>query len=441
VAGPEADAANDLARKLRRGLRPAVVARVLFVRFGDPGLERAYRHDQRKRQAWFTVRLIYFGAAGIVVYWIVAFATLDSASAWGIVLDQAVFVPILMLFAWMVGRPEYVDAWWADIVLFVSVQPPLYQSISRIIATQATGWTFNAQFCYSLMLALAFACLTFAAAVVPFFLLTLASVGYLVVVLWAHGYSRDVLTYTVQNYAYFALILFFVNVAMDRKARATFLAQADLAAARQKSDQLIANMLPVPIADRLKSQETIADAFDDIVVVFVDLVGFTPLSQQLGPARIVELLNAFFGRADHGTELFGLEKVKTIGDAYMAVAGAITKPPRPAKAAVDFAVWLRREARDVGRQFAVDLRLHVGIASGAAIGGVTGSKRLSYDYWGHTVNLAARLQDAAAADGIAVSEPIFRRVRNSYAFLEPRGIELKGVGATPVYDLDLPANR
>ena len=383
--------------------------------------------------------MFYFGVAVIAVYWVVAFATLDRAVAIGVVLDQASFLPLIVLYGWAMSRPEYVDWWWADFAFYALLQPSLYQSISVIAATQETGWPFNAQLTYTLMAAMAFACLNFAASVRPFFALTLASIAYLAAVLVAHGYSREVITHTLQNYVFYAFIVFFLNVAIDRKGRAMFAARTRLHEERLKSERLLANMLPLPIAERLKSQETIADSFDDIVVVFVDLVGFTPLSQQLGPARIVELLNAFFERADQGTDLFGLEKVKTIGDAYMAVAGAITKPPRPAKATVDFAVWLRGQAREVGRGFGVDLRLHVGIASGPAIGGVTGTKRLSYDYWGHTVNLAARLQDAASADGIAVSESVWRRVRNSYVFFAPRSIQLKGVGVTPIHDLDLPA--
>ena len=411
----------------------------VFERFADAADERRYRYEQRTRQAVFTKRMIYFGVAGIVIYWIVALATLAPGTALGIMRDQAWFVPILLLFGYMVNQPNYPDAWWADIGLFTAVQFPLYHSITRIVATQVTGWPFNAQFCYSLMGAMVFACLTFTAAVRPFFYLTLASIAYLGVVLFTHGYSREVMAFTLQNYAFFALMMVFLNVTIDRKARVAFRAQTRLAVERGKSEALIANMLPGPIAERLKSQQAIADQFDDIVVVFVDLVGFTPLSQQLGPQRIVELLNAFFERADQGTDLFELEKVKTIGDAYMAVTNAITRPPRPHKATIDFAVWLRGEARKVGRDFDTDLRLHVGIASGPAIGGVISSKRLSYDYWGHTVNLAARLQDSVGADGIAVSDPVWQAVRDSYPFHPPRTVVLKGVGATLVHDVDLPA--
>ena len=417
----------------------ARMAGSVFVGFADGTLERRYRFEQRSRQAWYTVRMTYFGAAGIVAYWAVAFATLDVHTALEIVLDMAWFLPILLSYGWLVVRPGYAESARADIALYTAIQFPLYHSIERVTATQATGWTFNTQFCYSLMVAAAFACLNFTAAVLPFCYLVLASMAYLALVLITHGYSRAVVTFTLQNYVFFALIAVFLNVAMDRKARATFRAQTSLAAEREKSEKLLANMLPAAVAERLKSQQAIADQFDDIVVVFVDLVGFTPLSQELGPGRIVELLNAFFERADRGTDLFELEKVKTIGDAYMAVTNAITRPPRPHKAAIDFAVWLRGEARKVGRDFGTDLRLHVGIASGPAIGGVISAKRLSYDYWGHTVNLAARLQDSVGADGIAVSEPVWRAVRDSYPFHEPRSVVLKGVGATPVYDVDLPA--
>ena len=162
--------------------------RLVFERFPDRAVERRYRFEQRSRQAVFTVRMIYFGVAGIVGYWVVAFSTLPAGIALGIMLDQVWFLPILLLFGWLVNRPDYPDAWWADIGLFTAVQFPLYRSITRVVATQVTGWPFNTQFCYSLMGAMVFACLTFTAAVRPFFYLTLASVAYLGVILFVHGY-------------------------------------------------------------------------------------------------------------------------------------------------------------------------------------------------------------------------------------------------------------
>ena len=104
----------------------------IFERFPDRVDERRYRFEQRSRQAIFTMRMIYFGIAGIVGYWVVAFATLPPGTALGILLDQVWFVPILMLFGWLVNRPNYPDAWWADIGLFTAVQFPLYRSDTAI---------------------------------------------------------------------------------------------------------------------------------------------------------------------------------------------------------------------------------------------------------------------------------------------------------------------
>ena len=417
------------------------IARAIFQRFPDPALEQRYRHDQRMRQARFIRALSLIAAIVTLAYWLINFVQLEAGPAAQVATVQALYAPILLPYAWFAGRPAYADGWWVDVALFVAIQPIIYATIELQTRAGGTGWPFYAHLSFAMQIAMTFACIIFAAAFAAYATLVLAMIAYLFAVLIVRGYDGSIVAFTANSYAAFGVLLIYVNWAIDAKARRLFAARASLDAEKQKSERLLENMLPQPIAERLKSREAIADSFGDIVVVFVDLVGFTRLSQKLGPARIVELLNAFFERADQGTDLFGLEKVKTIGDAYMAVAGALTKPPRPAKAAVDFAVWLRGQAREVGRAFDVELRIHVGIASGPAIGGVTGSKRLSYDYWGNTINLAARLQDAAAGNGIAVSEPVFKAVRNSYPFLEPRSIQLKGVGATPIYDLDLPTDR
>ena len=417
----------------------ASFARRLFDRFPDPALERRYRREQRSRQAWSTRPMLFIAAAGVTIFWAVNFAVLPAAAASRIAIAQASVPLVMILHALIVRRPFYAQSWWADVLFFACLQPGMYLSTEAIVATGVANWSFNAGLCYALLLVMAFACLTFAAKVKPYFFLTAISVGYFALALVLRGYSGTVVLYTTQNYAFFALVLFYLNWAIDTKARSLFAARMNLDAERERSDLLLANMLPGPVAERLKAREAVADAFPAVIVVFVDLVGFTALSQRLGPERMVELLDAFFDRADQGTDLFALEKVKTIGDAYMAVAGALTRPPRPAKAAVDFAVWLRREAAEVGRGFGIELRLHVGIAGGAAVGGVTGSKRLNYDYWGPAVNLAARLQDSIGADGIALSEEVWRAVRDSYPFRPVRRETLKGIGETAIHDLDLEA--
>jgi len=413
------------------------MARAVFQRFPDDTMERRYRHEQRSRQTKFTRTIATIGLALTLIQWVIVLLSFQASDAQKIITDQVGIVAVLLFYIVIVGWDVYLDAVWIDFIIMLAILPFLVRESELVTSTGRSGWPLNAYVTYIFEFALLFACLSFAVAVKTLLASVVVMVAVLIYLLSGRGYGTEIVLYTVQLFASFAAMLWYLNWAIDDKARSLFAARVSLDAERQKSERLLTNMLPAPIADRLKSNEAIADPFADIVVLFVDLVGFTPLSQQLGPKRIVELLNAFFERADRGADLFGMEKVKTIGDAYMAVAGALTQPPLPAKAAVDFAVWLRGEAHKVGLEFGVDLRLHVGIASGPAIGGVTGTKRLSYDYWGHTVNLAARLQDSVGADGIAVSEAVWRTVRDCYPFKGLRVVALKGVGATHVYDVDL----
>ena len=195
--------------------------------------------------------------------------------------------------------------------------------------------------------------------------------------------------------------------------------------------------MPAEIAERLRNNEQVSDAHEHVAIVFADIVGFTRISKALGSKGTVDMLNLLFARADHGCGLFGMEKVKTIGDCYMAVSGALTKPPRPEKAAVDFSVFLVREAHRVGEQLGIDLKVRIGINTGEMIGGVIGNMRLSYDYWGDTINVAARLQGLAEPDGITVSKAIWDLTKDSYPYDPPRVAHLKNLGDSDVYDIHL----
>ncbi len=212
---------------------------------------------------------------------------------------------------------------------------------------------------------------------------------------------------------------------------------ADLEVERAKSDRLLSNVLPAPIAERLRMDEEVADDFDAVAVVFADIVGFTRLAKRLGSRRTVAMLNAYFSRADHAIDLFGLEKVKTIGDCYMAVGRCADRsaPAGPPPRSIS-RCSLVKEAHRVGKEFGLDLKVRVGIHSGDVVGGVISSKRLSYDYWGDTINVAARLQGLAFEDGITVSGTIRDAVGDSYAFHAPRQVTLKNLGEADVYDVD-----
>ena len=354
----------------------------------------------------------------------------------GVALGHFSFVPLLIAYSWYVGRPGYPTNRWADIALFVGAQPGMYHAARVFAATGASDWSFGPLLTYNVMVALTFACLAFAASVRRFFGLTLASIVYLQTMLVLDGQSASKLFFTGTYYGAFAILMFYLNWAIDDKARALYATGVKLATEREKSDNLLENILPRAVAERLRLGQAVADDYPELAIVFVDVVGFTTMASTLPARKVVELLNAFFAYADRGVDLFGLDKVKTIGDAYMAVSGAMTRPPRPSKAALDFACYLIDGAKDLGHDFGVDFRLHVGINTGPAIGGVISAKRISYDYWGDTINLASRLQDVAPAGGVAVSAATYALVRDSYAFAPPRMVALKGLGEVEVYDLE-----
>jgi adenylate cyclase len=200
--------------------------------------------------------------------------------------------------------------------------------------------------------------------------------------------------------------------------------------ARAETEALLHNILPDSIADRLteRPDDVIADSFESASVLFADIKGFVPLAKGLGPERTVALLNEMMRGFDRLAVECGVEKIKTIGDAYMVASGV---PER----VEDHAARLARmglamlDATDVlARSAGVALHLRIGIASGPLMGGVIGAKRLTYDVWGDTVNLASRLEGQSLPGRILVSEATYRQLQGQFD-LEPRGmIDIKGVG-------------
>ncbi|NNF77291.1 MAG: adenylate/guanylate cyclase domain-containing protein, partial [Rhizobiales bacterium] len=164
--------------------------------------------------------------------------------------------------------------------------------------------------------------------------------------------------------------------------------------AERRSEQLLHNVLPVAVAEQLKDQpgEMIAQRYDDVSVLFADLVGFTPLSRTMEASEIVELLNAIFVRFDEAAADAGVEKIKTIGDAYMAVGGLPEVVGDHAHRIASLALEMRSAIAEIAHARELDLNIRVGIATGPAAAGVIGQAKFAYDVWGDTVNLAARLE-------------------------------------------------
>jgi adenylate cyclase len=210
-------------------------------------------------------------------------------------------------------------------------------------------------------------------------------------------------------------------------------------AAQAQTDALLHNMMPGEIAERLKEHpnRTIAERYEHASVVFADIKGFTPLAASLGPVRIVALLDEIFTAFDAAAGRTGIEKIKTIGDAYMAVAGLPQAKPDHAAAAVELACEMIAAARRIGARHGLDLQLRVGIASGPVMAGVIGRAKFSYDAWGETVNLAARLQAAGHPGRVHVSAATRKLLPEPCRSSGPRTILLKGIGPVESCYIDL----
>ncbi len=203
---------------------------------------------------------------------------------------------------------------------------------------------------------------------------------------------------------------------------------------REQSEKLLLNILPVPIADRLKRGEsTIADGFSEVTVLFSDLVGFTAMSAQMSATKLVQNLNRLFSAFDALAIDLGVEKVKTIGDAYMVVGGLPIPQGDHAERIADMGLGML-EAIDVYNQAAdVPLGIRIGINTGPVVAGVIGTTKFAYDLWGDAVNTASRMESTGVPGRIQVSPSTYALLREKYEF-EARGkIEVKGKGKMQTY--------
>lgn len=237
----------------------------------------------------------------------------------------------------------------------------------------------------------------------------------------------------ISNGAGSAVLTAVVSVHFKRVADT---AEAGLVRANRRSERLLLNILPEEIAERLKAgEEPIADRSEGVTVLFADLVGSTPMSERLSADQMVGVLNEIFTPFDDLADELGLEKIKTVGDAYMVVGGLPVARPDHVEAVVEMALAMRRELADHHVEGFGPLQMRFGIHTGPVVAGVIGKRKFSYDLWGDTVNTAARMESHGVPGEIQVTGEVMAALRGRYT-CESRGVvDIKGKGRMETFFL------
>ena len=215
--------------------------------------------------------------------------------------------------------------------------------------------------------------------------------------------------------------------ALEKAQAALKASEAALQESQERSERLLLNSLPLSIAERLKQDTSaIAEHFDDVTILFADIVGFTPLSTRIKPAELVNLLNEIFSTFDELTEKHGLEKIKTIGDAYMVVGGLPVPKPDHAEAVAQMALDMQGAIAHFQTKYSEQLHIRIGINTGSVVAGVIGTKKFIYDLWGDAVNVASRMESSGVPGKIQVTEGTYERLKERYKFEKRGQVDVKG---------------
>jgi class 3 adenylate cyclase len=202
----------------------------------------------------------------------------------------------------------------------------------------------------------------------------------------------------------------------------------------EENERLLLNILPGPIAERLKQgEEPIADHFPEVTVLFADIVGFTQLSTELPPSELVQILDEIFTTFDEAATHLGIEKIKTIGDAYMAVSGLTHELEDHASSMVQMGIEMLEAVDRINRRRGTDFELRIGINCGPVVAGVIGKSKFIYDLWGDAVNLASRMESHGTSGRIQVTEEVRTRIGDRFHVEERGEIEVKGRGTVRTY--------
>ncbi len=310
--------------------------------------------------------------------------------------------------------------------------------LHQFLAIYYLGWGFGFQYFLLVIVAFAFM-MNFKTLVIPVTMFVVCLISFLgfyyEVQYWAMPHVdpgaavRE--AFLMANVTSAFTILAFMSYVYSEAARK---AEAKLELERQKSERLLLNILPASIAERLKDDNSvIADHFDSATVLFSDIVGFTALSEKVTPKQLVDRLNRIFSAFDDLAERHGLEKIKTIGDAYMVAGGFPELGEGHVERVSAMAIDMLAAIEQCNRETDKPVEIRIGIHTGPAVAGVIGIKKFAYDVWGDTVNTASRMESSGLPGRIHISEATARAVEGTFVVEERGTVEVKGKGVMRTY--------
>ncbi|HEV3475298.1 MAG TPA: adenylate/guanylate cyclase domain-containing protein [Actinomycetota bacterium] len=412
------------------------------LRFSDPALEAAFQADYF-RHAIVNLRVALAGGAVLLAVWgIVLHGQILAVQdrQFDVITRYGVFIPLVLITFGLTFIRGFERVWeWVTVALATVLLLLFLYSASQILTMPTeygyVGLILITAFNYTLV-RLRFVLIVF---------LTLVAVGIYIPYAVSAVYISGVTTLlAILFLTSFGALGCLAAYRIERNQRVLFLRERQLDLERERSDNLLLNILPQAIVDRLKARSgdgRVADALDEVSVVFADAVNSTGEAAKSSPEEFADALDELFSKFDRIADRNGLEKIKTIGDAYMAVAGAPVPMEDNAAAAANMALEMIEEAGKCNWPSGVPVQVRVGVATGPAVAGVIGQRKFAYDIWGDTVNLASRLEANGEPGRVLVSWKTAERLEGRYEFGEPEVIDIKGRGTTPVRFLHSPRSR
>ena len=404
----------------------------LRLKFSDPELEAEF-NDDRFRHNLGNIRFAFL--AGIALWLVWGFLLRPEMLALedrrvDAVMRYRVFIPMLIVGFVLTYTPIFERIWewvsvtiatatllvWVYYVSQVQTLPIEYGYVGIILISAFTYTLLRLRFLLVLMIT------------------AIGIAGYLTYAFTAPSIIDVSKTLAMLYLVSFGFLGAVAAYRAERFTRQLFLRERQLDRERSRSDGLLLNTFPEAIVEQLKIADggRIAQRFDAVGVVFADAVGSTEQAARSTPEAFTDALDRLFSQFDEIAARHGLEKIKTIGDAYLAVAGAPTPVNDHAHASVAMALDISSEAGRILWPSGDPIVVRVGVATGPAVAGVIGEQRFAYDLWGDTVNLANRLEENAGPGRILVAESTARDLTDRYDFGPPETIVLKGKGPTPV---------